>query len=178
VSATILIVEDHDTVRRSLREWLEAVFPQHRFIEAASGEEAVAIAQARSPRVVVMDIALPQMNGIEATRRIKAAAPTAQVVMLTIHEDEAYRADAAAAGASAYVPKRLMQTELLPALEALLSGQEESEDADCETSELGEYVPSALRSRPARATGWNRSRGRTRRSCHNSRQSEVTHREH
>jgi DNA-binding NarL/FixJ family response regulator len=118
------------------------------------------------------------MNGIEATRRIKAAAPTAQVVMLTIHEDEAYRADAAAAGASAYVPKRLMQTELLPALEALLSGQEESEDADCETSELGEYVPSALRSRPARATGWNRSRGRTRRSCHNSRQSEVTHREH
>lgn len=126
--AIILIVEDHDAVRRSLRDWLEAVFPQHRFIEAASGEEAVAIAQARSPHAVIMDIVLPKMNGIEATRRIKAAVPTAQVVMLTIHEDEAYRADAAAAGASAYVPKRAMQTELLPTVAALLSTQDEPED--------------------------------------------------
>jgi DNA-binding NarL/FixJ family response regulator len=125
VPATILIVEDHDAVRRSLRDWLEAVFPQYGFIEAASGEEAVAIAQAKSPQAVIMDIALPRMNGIEATRRIKATVPTAQVVILTIHEDKAYRADAAAAGASAYVPKRVMQTKLLPTLAALLSTQNE-----------------------------------------------------
>jgi len=125
---TILIVEDHDAVRRLLREWLETVFPQCRVIEAASGEEAITIAQAESPRVVVMDIGLQQMNGIEATRRIKAAVPSTQVVMLTIHEAEAYRADAAAAGASAYVPKRTMHTELLPTLAALLSGQDEPED--------------------------------------------------
>jgi DNA-binding NarL/FixJ family response regulator len=125
VPATILIVEDHDAVRRSLRDWLEAVFPQYGFIEAASGEEAVAIAQAKSPQAVIMDIALPRMNGIEATRRIKATVPTAQVVILTIHEDNAYRADAAAAGASAYVPKRVMQTKLLPTLSALLSTQNE-----------------------------------------------------
>jgi len=125
---TILIVEDHDAVRRSLREWLEVVFPQHRFVEAASGEEAVALAQATLPRLVVMDIGLPQMNGVEATRRIKAKVPAARVVMLTIYESEAYRADAIAAGASAYVPKRKLQTELLPTLAALLSTQDEAED--------------------------------------------------
>ena len=119
--ATILIVEDHDAVRQSLREWLEAVFPQCRVMEATSGEEAVAVAQAMSPHLVVMDIVLPQMDGIEATRRIKASVPAAEVVMLTIHEAEAYRADAAAAGASAYVPKSAMQTELIPTLAALLA---------------------------------------------------------
>lgn len=132
MKTTILVVEDHDTVRRSLREWLEAVFPQCRVIEAASGEEAITIAQAKLPSVVVMDIGLQQMNGIEATRHIKAAVPTAQIVMLTIHEDEAYRADATTAGASAYVAKRTMQTELLPTLAALLSGQDELERVKCD----------------------------------------------
>ena len=117
---TILIVEDHDAVRTSLREWLEAVFPEYLVMEATSGEEAVAMAQVTSPHVVVMDIILPQMVGIEATRRIWADVPTAEVVILTIHEAEAYRAAAAAAGASAYVPKRVMQTELIPILTALL----------------------------------------------------------
>jgi DNA-binding NarL/FixJ family response regulator len=74
-----------------------------------------------------MDIGLTQMNGIEATRHIKAIAPQTQVVMLTIHEDDAYRADASAAGASAYVPKRKMQTELLPALRALLQTRAQDE---------------------------------------------------
>jgi DNA-binding NarL/FixJ family response regulator len=117
---TILIVEDHDAVRGSLREWLETVFPQCHILEAASGEEAVVMAQANTPRLVVMDIGLPQMSGIEATRRIKVQVPSAQVVMLTIHEDDAYRTDAQAAGASAFVPKRRMQTKLIPTLTALL----------------------------------------------------------
>jgi DNA-binding NarL/FixJ family response regulator len=126
MSPTILIVEDHQAVRNSLRDWLEAVFPQCDVMEAASGEEAVVISRARSPRVVVMDIGLPKMNGIEATRQIKAIVPTAQVVILTIHEEEAYRADAITAGAIAYIPKREMQTELVPTLAALLS-----EGQDC-----------------------------------------------
>lgn len=119
--ATILIVEDHDTVRRSLREWLETVFPDHQFVEASTGEEALAAIQDRLPNVIIMDISLPEMNGVETTRHIKAMVPTAKIVMLTIHEGEAYRADAAAAGANAYVPKRAMQTELIPALSALLA---------------------------------------------------------
>jgi len=119
--ATILIVEDHDAVRRSLRDWLEVEFPQCRVIEAASGEQAIALIKGESPRLVLMDISLPGMSGIEATRQIKATLPSAQIVMLTIHEGDTYRADATAAGASAYVPKRAMQTELIPTLAALLA---------------------------------------------------------
>jgi two-component system invasion response regulator UvrY len=119
--AKILIVEDHDAVRRSLRDWLEVEFPQCRVIEAVSGEEAMALTRIESPHLVVMDITLPGMSGIEATRQIKATLPSAQIVMLTVHEDETYRADATAAGASAYVPKRAMQTELVRTLAALLA---------------------------------------------------------
>ena len=128
MSSTILIVDDHEAVRSSLRDWLKGVFPQCDVMEAASGEEAVAIARVRLPRVVVMDIGLPRMNGIEATRQIKATVPAVQVVILTIHEEEAYRADAVTAGAAAYVPKRVMQTELVPTLATLLSDQKEPSD--------------------------------------------------
>ena len=125
MTATILIVEDHEAVRRSLRDWLQVEFPQCRLIEAASGEEAIALIRVESPRLAVMDISLPGMSGIEATRRIKAALPSTQIVMLTIHEGATYRADATTAGASAYVPKRVMQTELIPTLAALLkNGQD------------------------------------------------------
>lgn len=121
MSATVLIVEDHDAVRTALRDWLTVQYPRCRIIQAASGEEALALLQVESPHLVVMDIRLPGMTGIEATRRIKAILPSAQVVMLTVHDGNAYRAHAAAAGASAYVPKGAMQTELLPALAALLA---------------------------------------------------------
>lgn len=119
--ATILIVEDHDDVRRALREWLEAEFLQCRVIEAASGEEAIALTGIESPTLVIMDIRLPGMSGIEATRQIKATLPSAQIVMLTIHTGDIYRADAKAAGASAYVTKQRMHSELVPALAALLA---------------------------------------------------------
>lgn len=118
----ILIVEDHEGVRNSLREWMQLSFPQYPLLEAITGEEAVAMAQAMSPRLVIMDVGLPGMNGIEATQRIKAAVPNTMVVMLTIYDDAAHRADAAAAGASAYVPKRKVKTELLPVLNRLLTG--------------------------------------------------------
>lgn len=119
---TVLIVEDNGTVRTALHEWLGASFPHCRFLEAKNGEEAVAMACALVPDVVLMDIWLPEISGLEATRRIKANTPEVQVVMLTIHEGSAYQADAASAGASAYVAKRTMHTELIPVLRTLLSG--------------------------------------------------------
>lgn len=118
---TIMIVEDHDAVRAALCDWLGAAFPNCIVIEAKSGEEAVDLALAQPPDVVLMDISLPGMNGIGATRRIKAAVPQTQVVMLTIHEAPEYQADAMAAGASAYIVKRHMHTELIPTLSKLLS---------------------------------------------------------
>ncbi len=118
--STILIVDDYDAVRASLLDWFGTVFPDCALAEARSGEEAVELALARPPDVILMDIGLPQMNGIEATRRIKAAAPQVQVVILTIHEAPEYQAKAAAAGVTAYILKRQMYRELIPTLQRLL----------------------------------------------------------
>lgn len=124
MSETILLVEGHDARRRSLRLWLEAEFSHCRIIEAASGEEAVAVVQISSPCVVVMPIELPGVDGLVATRRIKATVPSLRVVLLSIHEDEEHRAAAAKAGASAYVCQQKMLAELIPTLAALLSYRE------------------------------------------------------
>jgi two-component system invasion response regulator UvrY len=71
-----------------------------------------------------MDIQLPGMNGIETTRQIKANLPSAKIVMLTIHTSDTFRADATDSGASAYVTKQAMRTELVPTLAALLANAE------------------------------------------------------
>ena len=120
MDGNILIVEDHEGVRRSLREWLTLSLPRYTLLEADNAEKALVLAQANSPRLVIMDIGLPGINGIEAARSIKAMAPAAHVVMLTIYDDEPHRAEAAEAGACAYLPKRKVQTELLPTLKRLL----------------------------------------------------------
>lgn len=117
----ILIVEDHQIVRQSLREWLELSFPQYQLLEASSGEEALTIAHDMNPRLIIMDIGLPGMSGIETAQNLKTMLPDSKLVMLTIYDDESHRADAIAAGANAYVPKRKVQTDLLPVVTKLLS---------------------------------------------------------
>jgi DNA-binding NarL/FixJ family response regulator len=87
---------------------------------ARSGEEAVAIVSERSPDIVLMDIGLPKMNGIEATRHILKAVPKTHVVILTIHDVIDYKTDASAAGADAYIPKHAMHSELIPMVTKLL----------------------------------------------------------
>ena len=117
--ATILIVEDHDGIRRLLREWLGDAFPQNTLRDVATGEEAVALAATELPGLVLMDIQLPKMNGIEATRQIKALSPRSRVVMLSSMDNVALRIAASAAGASAYVSKHGMRTDLIPVIEAM-----------------------------------------------------------
>ena len=119
--STILIVEDHTTVRRALRDWLELMSPQCRVVEVGSGEDAVAITHSESPCVIVMDVHLPGMSGIETTRQIKATLPSAHIVMLTNDDSDTQRALAAAAGASAYVPKLAAPAVLSSTLDALLA---------------------------------------------------------
>jgi DNA-binding NarL/FixJ family response regulator len=121
MSGSILIVEDHDKVRQALRKLLEVKFSQFEVIEARSGEEAIALTFAEDPQLIIMDITLPGMSGIEATRRIRATLPSPPVVMFTIHEDDIYRKEAKEAGAIAYVAKHALQSELLPQLSALLT---------------------------------------------------------
>jgi DNA-binding NarL/FixJ family response regulator len=117
----ILIVDDHKAVRRSLRDWLEGVFPQCDFTEAASGEEAIEICRTITPDLILMDISLPKLNGISTTRRILSMIPKVRVVMLTIHEEEPYRIEAMSAGAISFIPKRMMKTELIPTIKKLLN---------------------------------------------------------
>jgi DNA-binding NarL/FixJ family response regulator len=125
--ATILIVEDHESVRRGLHDWLSIGFPNCRILGAESGEEAVAFVHAHSPDIVLMDIGLPQMNGIEATRHIKAVAPQVHVVILTIRESFKYEAAALNAGADRYISKLDMGTQLIPVLAGLLGMTPESD---------------------------------------------------
>jgi two-component system chemotaxis response regulator CheY len=121
MASVIMIVEDHETVRASLHGWIQGVFPASRILQAASGEAALALAEEIAPDVVLMDIGLPGMNGIEAAERLTRRFPATRVVMLTILEDESYRTRALAAGAAAFVPKRLMETDLIPVLAGWLS---------------------------------------------------------
>ena len=121
MKGTILIVEDNDVVRSSLQDWLSATFPECTFQMVKSGEEAVEKVANWPPTIVLMDIGLPGMNGIQATRMIKAASPETKVVMLTIYNDVEHRADASEAGANAYLSKSKMHSELVPLMKRLLS---------------------------------------------------------
>jgi DNA-binding NarL/FixJ family response regulator len=116
-----LIAEDSEGVRLYLRGLIRESFPECDCFEARDGEEAVALASLHSPEIILMDIGLPNMNGIEATRRIKEAVPKTQVVIVTNHEATEYEKEAAIAGASAYVLKHRIHTELIPVMTRLLS---------------------------------------------------------
>ena len=124
MKGTILIAEDHEEVRTSLCDWLSVAFPGYTLCEATSGEEAVNKVVAQPPALVLMDVGLPRMNGIQATRMIKSVSSETKVVILTNHEDPRYQAEAASAGASGYVFKRKMHTELVPILTDLLAQRE------------------------------------------------------
>ncbi len=118
----VMIVEDHAAVRKSLRECVHASFPDIRLLEARCGEEALVLAAKESPHIVLMDFRLPGIDGVEATRWIRMRIPGCRIVMVSIHEDEAHRAAAAAAGADAFIAKRNLPGELVRLLEALVPG--------------------------------------------------------
>ena len=118
----LLLVDDHQIVRAGLRMLFSAE-PEVEIIgEASSGEEAVTLANALRPDVIMMDVAMPGIGGIEATRRIKAAQPKVAVLALTMHEDEEYFFEMLAAGASGYVPKRAAPDDLLSAIRIVNQG--------------------------------------------------------
>lgn len=117
--ASILIVDDHHLIRRTLREWLSGNFPARTIIEAGSGEEALEFFEDVPPNIVLMDIHLPGMSGIETIEKIKAKFPQTRVIVLTVQEDKRYRLKAEEAGADGYVIKRNMYTNLIPLILSL-----------------------------------------------------------
>ena len=122
VHTRILLVDDHAVVRGGLKMLL-AADPEIEIVgEAETGAEGVRLADALRPDVILMDISMPDMNGIDATRRIKAAHPDIAVLALTMHEDDQYFFEMLAAGASGYVPKRAAPNDLLAAIHAIRGG--------------------------------------------------------
>ena len=119
----LLLADDHAVVRSGLRMLLEAQPDLVIVAEAETGEEAVRRAVELSPDVVLMDIEMPGMNGIEATRRIRAEAPATAVLALTMYEDDQYFFEMLRAGASGYVPKRAAPDELVSAIRAASRGE-------------------------------------------------------
>jgi two-component system response regulator NreC len=119
----ILIADDHAVVREGVRMILQAETGFDVVGEAADGQQAVELASALSPDVVVMDISMPQMGGIEATQQIRRLCPKTHVLILTMHEEESYVFQLMQLGASGYVLKRAAAMDLVEAVRAAFRGK-------------------------------------------------------
>ncbi len=118
----ILVVDDHAVLRDGIRALL-AVHDDIEVVgEASEGKEAVTKAQELVPDVVIMDIAMPGMDGLEATRRIRKKHPKMKVLVLTQHDNKEYILSVIKAGASGYVPKRALGSELVSAIKSVKEG--------------------------------------------------------
>lgn len=120
---SVLLVDDHSLVRRGFRRMLEDE-PDIRVVgEASDGEEAVKLARSLKPQVIVMDCALPGMNGLQATRKILQLLPQTLILMLSMHTEETWVRQAIDAGARGYVLKNAMDLELSSAIRRLVKGE-------------------------------------------------------
>ena len=120
----VVIADDHAIFRTGVRLLLEAEPDVEVVGEAANGDEAVELAQSLQPDVVLMDIAMPGTNGLEATRSIKASCPDIHVLALTIHRSDEYFVEMLKAGASGYVLKGADTSEFLGAVRVVARGGE------------------------------------------------------
>jgi len=119
---TVLLAEDHTVVREGLRTLLDAENDIHVVGEAATGRQAVALTRKLRPSVVVMDIAMPLLNGLEATRQIRKAVPAVKVLILSAHSDDAYTEQVAAVGAAGYLLKQTSAHVLSKAVREIAEG--------------------------------------------------------
>jgi len=120
---TVLLVDDHSLVRRGFRRMLDDESDMRVVGEAGDGEEAVKLAKDLHPQVVVMDCALPRINGLQATREIIAALPDTAILMLSMHSENTWVRQAIEAGAKGYVLKNALELELGAAIRKVAAGE-------------------------------------------------------
>jgi DNA-binding NarL/FixJ family response regulator len=120
---TVLLVDDHSLVRRGFRRMLEDEADMEVVGEAGDGEESIKLAKKLHPQVVVMDCALPGMNGLDATRQIIKDSPRTAVLMLSMHAENTWVRQAIEAGAKGYVLKNAMDLELSAAIRKVAGGE-------------------------------------------------------
>lgn len=121
-SIKMLLVDDHDVVRTGLKTFLQTQTGLEVIGEANSGDMAVELVCELSPDLVVMDISMEGLDGMEATRRIKSACPECKVLALTVHSDKQFFFEMLAAGADGYVTKQVAADELVDAIRAVAAG--------------------------------------------------------
>jgi len=119
----ILLADDHTVMRAGLRLLLERHENFEVVGEAADGREAVELAAGQKPDVVVMDVAMPHLNGVEAARQILSRNPEIAIVMLSMHSDESYVLRSLKAGARAYLLKDSAEADLIAAIQAIIEGR-------------------------------------------------------
>jgi two-component system response regulator NreC len=118
----IIIAEDHKTVREGLRLIVESQDDMEVVGEAGNGREAVSLAEKLKPDIVLMDVSMPELNGLTASAKLKRILPDVKILTLTRHTDEAYLHELLQAGVSGYVLKQSESNELLRAIRAVAAG--------------------------------------------------------
>jgi len=119
----ILLADDHAVVRQGFKMILDAQADMEIVGEAGNGRQAVELAEQLRPDVVVMDVAMPELNGIEATRRLASSLPHARVIALSMHKDSVYVREILRAGARGYLLKDSGAADLVAAIHAVASGE-------------------------------------------------------
>jgi two-component system, NarL family, response regulator NreC len=135
----VLLADDHGIVRKGLRFVLESEPDIEIVAEASNGREAVRLCEQYQPEVAIVDIAMPQLNGIEAVSQIRKASPGTQSMVLSMHSDETYILRALSAGAKGYILKDAVEDEILPAVRSVLRGKSYFSPAIAKTL-LEDYV--------------------------------------
>lgn len=119
----ILLADDHSIVRQGFKMILDAQSDMEVVGEAANGRQAIEMAEQLRPDIVVMDVAMPELNGVEATRRLTALSPHSRVLALSMHKDSTYVREILRAGARGYLLKDSFDTDLLAAVRAIQKGE-------------------------------------------------------
>jgi two-component system response regulator NreC len=122
MSIRILIADDQGLLRAGLRALLKAETDLEVVGEADNGQETLKLASELQPEVVLLDISLPDLDGIEVTRRLKELLPEVRVLIITVHEDDSLLQEAIKAGAAGYIVKRAVESELIDAIRAVRRG--------------------------------------------------------
>jgi len=120
----ILLVDDHDIIREGLRNLLEGITDLKVVAEGSSGREAISLAETHKPCMIIMDVSMADMNGVEATKEIKQKHPQIKILALSMHDDRRFIMEMIRSGASGYMLKNRASKEIAAAVDAIKNGRQ------------------------------------------------------